>query len=283
MDDHSHSSYAPRSPDLSAVGMQPQQSHVDLWGPPQTQPLPLGASKHEPLDFLPPPSAYPPPGQHSNDWFSPAAAVPMHDPFADIPPQYQQTPLKLESKPAEPQVYKPFPGELEGTVIKTKFPVARIKRIVQADEDVGKVAQVTPVVVSKALELFMTSLALNAASVARSRGSKRVTGAHLKLAVAQDDQFDFLQDIVEKIPDPPAASSAAMRADATDADGRKGRVRKGKKKEAGSDDEGDDDMGFDEDDDDEQHHSKPKRKPKAEGARGKRKKAAVAAAATDSD
>jgi hypothetical protein len=33
--------------------------------------------------------------------------------------------------------------------IKTKFPVARIKRIMQADEDVGKVAQVTPVAVCK--------------------------------------------------------------------------------------------------------------------------------------
>lgn len=36
-----------------------------------------------------------------------------------------------------------------GVVIKTKFPVARIKRIMQADEDVGKVAQVTPVIVCK--------------------------------------------------------------------------------------------------------------------------------------
>ena len=36
-----------------------------------------------------------------------------------------------------------------GIEVKTKFPVARIKRIMQADEDVGKVAQVTPVVVCK--------------------------------------------------------------------------------------------------------------------------------------
>jgi hypothetical protein len=34
-------------------------------------------------------------------------------------------------------------------VIKNHFPVARIKRIMQADDDVGKVAQVTPVVVCK--------------------------------------------------------------------------------------------------------------------------------------
>ena len=47
----------------------------------------------------------------------------------------------------EPRV--PAPGEAEGIEIKTKFPVARIKRIVQADEDVGKVAQVTPVVVCR--------------------------------------------------------------------------------------------------------------------------------------
>jgi hypothetical protein len=36
-----------------------------------------------------------------------------------------------------------------GQEIKTKFPTARIKRIMQADEDVGKVAQVTPILVCK--------------------------------------------------------------------------------------------------------------------------------------
>lgn len=38
--------------------------------------------------------------------------------------------------------------------VRTKFPVARIKRIMQADEDVGKVAQVTPVIVCKSLTLM---------------------------------------------------------------------------------------------------------------------------------
>ncbi len=40
-------------------------------------------------------------------------------------------------------------GASKGIEVKTKFPVARIKRIMQADEEVGKVAQVTPVVVCK--------------------------------------------------------------------------------------------------------------------------------------
>jgi len=49
----------------------------------------------------------------------------------------------------EEEVGKPAPGALEGIEVKTKFPVARIKRIMQADEDVGKVAQVTPTAVCK--------------------------------------------------------------------------------------------------------------------------------------
>lgn len=42
---------------------------------------------------------------------------------------------------------KPAPGVEEGIKVTTKFPVARIKRIMQNDEDVGKVAQVTPTAV----------------------------------------------------------------------------------------------------------------------------------------
>jgi Dr1-associated corepressor len=45
-------------------------------------------------------------------------------------------------------------GEVE---VRTKFPVARIKRIMQSDEDIGKVAQVTPVVVCKSFYFFFFS------------------------------------------------------------------------------------------------------------------------------
>ncbi|KAJ5669938.1 uncharacterized protein N7477_005301 [Penicillium maclennaniae] len=91
-----------------------------------------------------------------------------------------------------------------GIEVKTKFPVARIKRIMQADEDVGKVAQVTPIAVSKALELFMISLVTKAAHEAKERNSKRVTASHLKHAVAKDEVLDFLADIIAKVPDQPA-------------------------------------------------------------------------------
>lgn len=71
----------------------------------------------------------------------------------------------------------------------------------QADEEVGKVAQVTPVAVSKALELFMIALVGGAAEKAKDKGSKRVTAQHLKMVVQGDEQFDFLTEIVGKVAD----------------------------------------------------------------------------------
>jgi hypothetical protein len=68
------------------------------------------------------------------------------------------------------------------------------------------VFQVTPVVVSKALELFMIALCDKASDQARQRNSKRITAGHLKQAIVHEDQFDFLFDIIEKIPDIPVAS-----------------------------------------------------------------------------
>ncbi|KAF7502899.1 hypothetical protein GJ744_004937 [Endocarpon pusillum] len=135
------------------------------------------------------------------------------------------------------------PGEVGpslGIDIKTKFPVARIKRIMQADEDVGKVAQATPTAVSKALELFMIALVTKAAAEARDRSSKRVTAAHLKQAVIKDQTFDFLQEIIEKVPDPTekkgGGSGGSGRAASEDVDdggggpAKRKRAARGKKK-----------------------------------------------------
>lgn len=54
---------------------------------------------------------------------------------------------KMKKQKVERACDKLAPGVEEGIEVKTKFPVARIKRIMQADEDVGKVAQVTPTAV----------------------------------------------------------------------------------------------------------------------------------------
>jgi Dr1-associated corepressor len=111
------------------------------------------------------------------------------------PPQPQRTQAQ-PPPPPEPTVDPALSVE-----IKTKFPVARIKRIMQADEDIGKVAQATPTAAAKALELFMTSLVIKSASAARSSSSKRITVNHLKAAIAEDKNFDFLNDLCAEAPD----------------------------------------------------------------------------------
>ena len=59
-------------------------------------------------------------------------------------------------------------------------------------------------ITAKALELFMISVVTKAANEAKAKSSRRVTAAHLKQAVAKDEQLDFLAEIISKIPDAPA-------------------------------------------------------------------------------
>ncbi|KZM26901.1 uncharacterized protein EKO05_0011375 [Ascochyta rabiei] len=125
-----------------------------------------------------------------------------------------------------------LPPNADSIVIKNHFPVARIKRIMQADDDVGKVAQVTPVVVSKALELFMISLVTKAAAEAKQRNSKRVGAVHLKQAIVRNEQFDFLNDIVSKVADAPEKNES----DAMD-EGKKKKAPRGRRKKADDDDD----------------------------------------------
>lgn len=84
--------------------------------------------------------------------------------------------------------------------IKTHFPAARIKKIMQTDDDIGKVAQATPVVVGRALEIFMANLVQASIIEAKKNGVKRISASHIRLAVENTEQFDFLVDAVEKYP-----------------------------------------------------------------------------------
>ncbi|PWY62158.1 histone-fold-containing protein [Aspergillus eucalypticola CBS 122712] len=173
---------------------------------PQYQPPPL--PQQPSLPHHPVPQTRVP--QQSSSYFPPdpdmarrssriaqAAEVAPHPPVSKY-----VDPVEEEEEYEEPPKPAPVPVNVE---VKTKFPVARIKRIMQADEDVGKVAQVTPIAVSKALELFMISLVTKAAREAKDRNSKRVTASHLKQAVVKDEVLDFLADIIAKVPDQPAS------------------------------------------------------------------------------
>ncbi|XP_076924014.1 uncharacterized protein LOC143586331 [Bidens hawaiensis] len=83
----------------------------------------------------------------------------------------------------------------------TRFPAARIKKIMQSDEDVGKIAMAVPLLVSKALELFLQDLCDRTYEVTLQRGAKTLNSMHLKQCVQSFNVFDFLRDTVGKVPD----------------------------------------------------------------------------------
>ncbi|CAH2053902.1 unnamed protein product [Thlaspi arvense] len=78
---------------------------------------------------------------------------------------------------------------------------ARIKKIMQADEDVGKIALAVPVLVSKSLELFLQDLCDRTYEITLERGAKTVSSLHLKHCVERYNVFDFLREVVSKVPD----------------------------------------------------------------------------------
>ncbi|KAJ5280714.1 hypothetical protein N7478_006086 [Penicillium angulare] len=194
--------YRPRSPDFSSPPNPPPYAPLSS---PITHRVSYDASPffntYQPPSSSRIPQQYVPPDQFAfQDEMARRSSrlQPEDAPVPELAPMLASMPVA----PMPEEVPQARPGA--GIEVKTKFPVARIKRIMQADEDVGKVAQVTPVAVSKALELFMISLVTKAAQEAKDRNSKRVTASHLKQAVAKDEVLDFLADIIAKVPDQPA-------------------------------------------------------------------------------
>jgi len=82
-----------------------------------------------------------------------------------------------------------------------RFPPARIKKIMQTDEEVGKVASAVPVIISRVLELFAESLLTQANEITMKRGARTLTPSHLKFCIENESKFDFLREMVANVPD----------------------------------------------------------------------------------
>eukprot|EP00095_Tigriopus_kingsejongensis_P007985 maker-scaffold269_size230758-snap-gene-0.18 protein:Tk07985 transcript:maker-scaffold269_size230758-snap-gene-0.18-mRNA-1 annotation:"dr1-associated corepressor isoform x1" len=111
-----------------------------------------------------------------------------------------------------------------------RFPPARIKKIMQSDEEVGKVAAAVPVIISRALELFVETLLRRMDATMSERGARTMTPSHLKLCIYSEPRFDFLKDLVGEVADlqadggPPSAdSSPAHQASPSGPGGESGR------------------------------------------------------------
>ena len=80
--------------------------------------------------------------------------------------------------------------------IKTHFPPAKIKKIMQTDEDIGKVSQATPVITGRSLEFFIAMLVNRSGHVAKEMGCRRISGEVMKKTIMTDEKFDFLRELI---------------------------------------------------------------------------------------
>eukprot|EP00887_Chlorella_sp_A99_P006066 scaffold22.g6066.t1 len=91
--------------------------------------------------------------------------------------------------------------------------LTRIKRMMQQDEDVGKVAKASPVLIAKALDMFVQRLVEGGLEVAQGRGAKTLTASHIKAHVESDQLLDFVRELVANVPDlPPPGEVKSPRA-----------------------------------------------------------------------
>lgn len=90
-----------------------------------------------------------------------------------------------------------------------RFPAGRIKKIMQSDEEVGKVAQAVPVIISRTLELFVESLLTKTLKITNSRNAKTLSPSHMKQCIMSESRFDFLRELVKNIPDISVAEESA--------------------------------------------------------------------------
>eukprot|EP01026_Neomeris_dumetosa_P051296 TRINITY_DN4512_c0_g1_i3.p1 TRINITY_DN4512_c0_g1~~TRINITY_DN4512_c0_g1_i3.p1 ORF type:complete len:274 (-),score=47.40 TRINITY_DN4512_c0_g1_i3:337-1158(-) len=75
---------------------------------------------------------------------------------------------------------------------KTHPLAARIKRLMQADEGIGKIAQSTPLAISKAVELLLLELSYGGIRVAQREGVRTVSAGHLFQVPLMSPEFRFL-------------------------------------------------------------------------------------------
>jgi len=83
----------------------------------------------------------------------------------------------------------------------SRFPQSKIKRIMQADEDIGMISSTVNLLVSTSLELFIKDLSKKAADITKERGSVVISKIDLKTLIFKDEMFDFLREKMESVSD----------------------------------------------------------------------------------
>uniref|UniRef100_A0A7N6FI95 Transcription factor CBF/NF-Y/archaeal histone domain-containing protein n=2 Tax=Anabas testudineus TaxID=64144 RepID=A0A7N6FI95_ANATE len=76
----------------------------------------------------------------------------------------------------------------------------------QKDTEVGRIAMAVPVIISRALEMFLKSLLTKTCLITQSKPSTVMSVAHMKQCIESEKLFHFLKELVER-----ATSTAAQK------------------------------------------------------------------------
>jgi len=78
----------------------------------------------------------------------------------------------------------------------------RIKKVMQSDDEIGRMVASVPVAIGSAMELFAEKLILSAASCLQYSSTKTLSPMHIKYAICRDPQFSFLEYLLKEVPFP---------------------------------------------------------------------------------
>jgi len=94
-----------------------------------------------------------------------------------------------------------------------RIPPPRIKRIMQLDEDVGKMAAPVPALVGRAMELFAEQLLQKSADILQEhhQQGKTLQPNHIKAAVESEPKFAIVSAAVANVPNLDALSNKVTR------------------------------------------------------------------------
>ncbi|KAG5355022.1 Transcriptional activator HAP5 [Yarrowia sp. B02] len=90
-----------------------------------------------------------------------------------------------------------------------QLPLARIKKVMKADEDVKMISAEAPILFAKGCDIFITELSMRAWIHAEEHKRRTLQRSDIASALQRSDMFDFLIDIVprEEATLPPGARS----------------------------------------------------------------------------
>ncbi|KAJ0008596.1 hypothetical protein NQD34_016011 [Periophthalmus magnuspinnatus] len=80
-----------------------------------------------------------------------------------------------------------------------RFPPGRVKKIMQKDAEVGRIAMAVPVLISRALEMFLKALLSKTFLITQSKLSTVLSVAHMRQCIESERLFHFLLDLLEQM------------------------------------------------------------------------------------